>query len=123
MANDWAMVGYLPVFIAALVRVTGFNVIYNRRLLTRTVLWGLAGLSLYLLLPVLHSFSSHGEVGFWAALKANLRFQKDALRVFRRPAFQVLALTSLLPVLVLSIRWKSHTVQFGDDSPAGSVSH
>ena len=31
MANDWAMVGYLPIFIAALVRITGFGVIYNRR--------------------------------------------------------------------------------------------
>jgi len=119
MANDWAMIGYLPVFIAALVRITGFGVIYNRRLLRRTVLWGLAGLGLYLWLPLLHSLSSPGTVGFWAALKANLKSQKDALTFLRRPAFRVLALMSLLPVLVLSIRWKSHTLQFGDDSRLG----
>ncbi len=119
MANDWAMIGYLPIFIAALVRITGFGVIYNRRLLRRTLLWGLVGLSLYLWLPVLHSFSWQGAVGFWAALKANLKSQKDVLGFLRRPAFRVLALTSLLPLLVLSIRWKSHTVQFGDDSRLG----
>jgi len=119
MANDWAMIGYLPIFIAALVRITGFGVIYNRRLLRRTVLWGLAGLSLYLWLPVLHSFSWQGAVGFWGALKANLKLQKDAASFLRRPAFRGLALTSLLPLLVLSIRWKSHTVQFGDDSRLG----
>jgi hypothetical protein len=67
MVNDWAMIGYLPIFIAALVRITGFGVIYNRRLLRRTILWGLAGLCLYLWLPVLHHFSSQGAVGFWVA--------------------------------------------------------
>ena len=119
MANDWAMIGYLPVFIAALVRITGFGVIYNRRLLRRTVLWGLAGLSLYLWLPVFHSLSSQETVGFWAALKANVKSQKDTLGFLRRPAFRVLALTSLLPLLVLSIRWRSHTVQYGDDTRLG----
>jgi tetratricopeptide (TPR) repeat protein len=119
MANDWALIGYLPVFIAALVRITGFGVIYNRRLLRRTVVWGLAGLSLYLLLPALHSFSSQESVGFWAALKANLKLQKDAVGFLRGPRFRTLALASLLPMLVLSIRWKSHTVQFGDDTRLG----
>ena len=79
MANDWALIGYLPIFIAALVRITGFGVIYNRRMLRRTVLWGLAGLSLYLLLPTVHSFSWPGAVGFWEALKGNLKLQKEAL--------------------------------------------
>ena len=119
VANDWALIGYFPVFIAALVRITGFGVIYNRRLLQRTVVWGLAGLSLYLLLPALQSFSSQEAVGFWEALKANLKLQKEAVGFLRGPTFRILALTSLLPLLVLSIRWKSHTVQFGDDTRLG----
>ena len=57
--------------------------------------------------------------GLWPALKANLRQQKHALTLLQRPAFRILALTSLLPILVLSIRWKSLTVQSSDDSRLG----
>lgn len=119
MANNWALIGYLPIFLAALLWITSFGIIYNKRLVLRMALYGSAGLSLYLLLPALRHFSSPAEFDFWAALKANLRHQKEGLSLLLRPAFRVLALTSLLPMLVLSIRWKSHTVQSGDDSRLG----
>ncbi len=119
MANNWAMVGYFPVFCVAILRTTGFGLFLNRRLLLRLAIWGLAGLSLYLLLPVLGSLSPDGQVDFWGALKVHLKFQKGALVGLRSPAMRVLALTWLLPLIVLSIRWKSHTVQLGDDTPLG----
>ena len=87
--------------------------------LMRMAGWGLAGLSLYLLLPALQGFSPHGQVDFWTALKANLKSQKEILVCFRRPAFRALLVASLLPVVVLSIRWRSHSVQFGDDTRLG----
>ena len=90
MANNWAMIGYLPVFLAAVVRLKGFGV-FNVRFLLRLSLWGMAGLSLYLLLPGLHSISSEAQVDFWTALKSNLRSQWGALNVLRAPGFKVLA--------------------------------
>jgi len=119
MANNWTLVAFLPVFLAALLRLKGYGSFLERRFLLRMAALGSMGLGLYLLLPVVSSLSSHSEVGFWAALKAHLKFQKDALAYLRRPAFVILAITSLLPILLLSIRWKSHSVQFGDDTRLG----
>jgi tetratricopeptide (TPR) repeat protein len=50
-------------------------------------------------------------------LKANLRFQRDVLSAFPRGALLVLGLTCLLPMLVISIRWKSEVPHSGDDNP------
>jgi tetratricopeptide (TPR) repeat protein len=119
MANNWALIGYSPLFLLVLLRAKGLGPFLERRFLVRMGLWGLAGLSLYLFLPALQSFSSEVHSGFWAALKAHLRAQRTALGDLRNPSFRMLALASLLPLLVLSIRWKSHTVQFGDDSRLG----
>ena len=119
MANNWALVAFLPVFIAAILRMKGFGPFRQRRFLLRMAISGLAGLSLYLLLPAIHGLSPHGQLGFWTALKAHVKAQNEVLGYLRRPAFRVLAVTSLLPVLVLSIRWKSHSVQFGDDTRLG----
>src|SRR5207249_674379 len=119
MANNWAMIGFLPVFLIAILRAKGYRPFLERSFLTRMACWGLAGLSLYLLLPALQGFSPHGQVDFWTALKANLKSQKEILVYFRRPAFRALLVASLLPVFVLSIRWKSHSVQFGDDTRLG----
>jgi tetratricopeptide (TPR) repeat protein len=119
MANNWAMIGYFPVFLAAIFRLKGFGMVYDARFLFRMTLWGLAGLSLYLLLPALHSLSIRPQLGFWPALRVNLGSQKSMLSSLQVPAFKALAVASLLPLLVLSIRWKSHTVQISDDSRLG----
>ncbi len=119
MANNWALVAFLPVFIAAIMRLKGYGPFRERTFLLRMTLWGMGGLSLYLLLPTIHGLSPHEPVGFWVALKAHLKSQKEILSYLRRPAFRVLAVTSLLPILVLAIRWKSHSVQFGDDTRLG----
>jgi len=119
MANNWAMIGFFPIFVVAILRVKGYGPFRERPFILRMAAWGLAGLSLYLLLPTMASLSSHGQVNFWTALKAHLKSQKEILGYFRRPAFRALAVASVLPVLVLSIRWKSHSLQFGDDTRLG----
>ncbi len=119
MANNWAMIGFFPIFVAAILRAKGYGPFRERPFLMRMIAWGLAGLSLYLLLPTVASLFSHGQVDFWTALKAHLKSQKEILGYFRRPAFRALAVASVLPVLVLSIRWKSHSLQFADDTPLG----
>jgi tetratricopeptide (TPR) repeat protein len=118
MTNDWATIGYLPIFVLTILRLKG-GAFFSRPFLLRMGLLGAAGLSLYLLLPAMASPSSHAHLDFWTALKFNLKAQKEMLASLRNPTFRALALASLVPILMLSIRWKSHTIQFNDDSRLG----
>ena len=115
MTSDWVVIGLFPVFVVALIWIRGLS-FFNLRFLQRMLLFGLIGCSLYLLLPLLASLSSIEPVGFGTALKANLLNQKSLVVMFPRKVFVLMALTSLLPVLVLSIRSE---LQFGDTSPLG----
>ncbi len=119
MANSWVIAGYFPIFLGAIIWVKGFRRFWDWRFLLRMAFWGLAGLSFYFLLPMVQSLSSHGHLSFGMALKAYLKSQLAALIYLRMPEFRVLLLTLLLPFVLLAIRWKSHTVQFTDDSRVG----
>src|SRR5204863_9513386 len=99
-----------------IVRVKGYGPFREPAFLRRMARWGLLGLSFFLLLPFVNALSPHSGVDFLTALKAHLKSQIEFLNYMRRPRFRILAVASLLPVLVLSIRWKSHTVQFADDT-------
>ena len=85
MANDWTMVGYFPVFLAAILWLKGWS-FFNVRFLLRMALWGLAGLSLYLVLPAVQALHPVVHLGFWSALKANLKAQREALSWFPKGA-------------------------------------
>ncbi|MCU0783789.1 MAG: DUF2723 domain-containing protein [Verrucomicrobia bacterium] len=123
MTNNFAMWGFLPVFIAALVWIRGMS-FFNPRFLGRMALWLLAGLSLYLLLPLLANLSNIQSVGFWPALKANLALQKNIIffypklptRGLENLEWVVLVVVCVLPILLFSIRWPSY---FGDSSKIG----
>src|SRR5205823_2695851 len=78
ITNNWAMIGFFPLFLAALVWIKGLD-FFNARFLTRMFVWGLAGLSLYLLLPIVQSATDIASIPFWAALKANVGSQKIIL--------------------------------------------
>jgi tetratricopeptide (TPR) repeat protein len=115
MCNNWALMVYFPIFLVALIRLKGLEIL-NVRFLLRLGFWGLAGLSFYLLLPLVNSLSSVHHMSFWPTLKANLRFQKQSLNAFRHSGLLPLALTTFLPLLVISFRWKS-----GYNNPSGRV--
>ncbi len=125
MTNNWAMFAFLPVFLASMIWFKGLE-FFNLRFLGRALLLGALGLCFYLLLPVVASVSSHGEIGIWEALKPHLADQKNFLGMLfnRNMLFRgdhpmwVLALPSLLPVLAISLRWPSY---FGDPSQIGVV--
>ena len=163
MTNNWAMLGYFPLFVFAVLIVKGFGlkrvtkplpprkprarplwvrkilakigirqnavpkpvypvfkpVVFDTQFFVRIALWGLAGLSFYFLLPLVQSLSPHSSIGFWPALKANLRFQKTFLVALRSPAFRILAIASLLPILVLVIGWKSQPANSGYETRRG----
>jgi tetratricopeptide (TPR) repeat protein len=122
MAETWAMVGFFPLFIAALVwtRRLGF---FNLRFLGWLFLCGLAGALFYLWLPLVAVLSHQIQLTFWQALKSNLSAQFFMVKLFfTRPDFrqavELMSLASLLPALFLSFRWKS---SFGDSSHIGSA--
>ena len=133
MANNWGLVPFLPLFLLALVRTKRLRFFSLRtirridrsgwerakpalhtdlRWFLRMTLLGLAGLSLVLVLPLLQVFSPDSALSFWQALKAVAGSYWTTLymlaRVFWRNYRDVallLAAASLLPVLLMSIRW------------------
>lgn len=119
MTSDWLFVAFGPLFLGAVIWLCGLS-FFSLRFLGRLMLCGLAGLSLYLLLPLLASLSKIEPLGFWEALRMNVAAQKYVLtllpQIFPKNVFLLLSLTSLLPVFVMSIRWASH---FGDSSQVG----
>jgi tetratricopeptide (TPR) repeat protein len=120
MADNWAMIGFFPLFFAAIIWTRKLD-FFNLQFLGRMLLSGLAGMLFYLLLPLLIASAHKVPVTFWQALKSNLYAQSFMPKLFFlrpdfRQAVELLSLTSLLPVLLLSIRWKS---SFGDNSKLG----
>jgi len=120
MSNDWAMVCFLPVFLAALIWIRGLS-FFNSRFFGRMVLCGLLGTLFYLLLPLLVVISDKVPVTFWEVLKFNLSSQFGVVKAFFisgdvRETLGLLSLSSLVPVLMLAIRWHS---SFGDSSQMG----
>ncbi|MGA2853778.1 MAG: DUF2723 domain-containing protein, partial [Verrucomicrobiota bacterium] len=123
MADDWGMVGFFPLFLAVIVALRGLS-FFKLRFLGRMLLCGLAGLSFFLLLPLLAVASHKMPVTFWQLLKFNLVPAYGVLHAYLTYGFHPqlyleqlsLLLAYLMPLFVLSIRWKS---SFGDDSRIG----
>jgi tetratricopeptide (TPR) repeat protein len=123
MTNNWALVGFFPLFVAALVWIRGLS-FFNLRFLKRMVLGGLLGLSLIFLLPVSAAISGRLPMTFWEILKTSLAPQYNVLKLYffcilHPPQYLeslALLLAYLVPLFVMSIRWKA---AFGDHSPIG----
>src|SRR5207245_1279839 len=81
MTNNWAMVGLLPVFLAALIWIQGLE-FFNLRFLARMAGWGCLGVSLYLLLPLVLVLSGAVTTSFWDVLWWEVLTQKNILVKF-----------------------------------------
>ena len=121
MANGWMIFCLFPGFLIMLFWVRGLS-FFNARFMFRMFLCGVAGLLLYLVLPLIHMASANRAWSFWAVLKANLAYDKNAFLFFSwRAPLNVrlsLAMASLLPVLLIGIRWPTN---FGDTSRLGGI--
>lgn len=120
MTNNWALVGLAPLFLIAILWVKGLG-FFNLQFLLRLFLWGLLGLTLYLLMPFLQSQADIGQIPFWTSLKEQLRGQKATLGAiygFFKDNYRVvvIAATSVVPLFFIALKWKS---SFGDNSPTG----
>jgi tetratricopeptide (TPR) repeat protein len=118
--DNWALTAFLPVFIAAIIWLRGLE-FFNVRFLARMALCGLAGMTLFVLKPALVKFDPEFSVGFWQMLKANLRIDwlvvKSITHGDVRHNLMIMSVTTLLPVLVMAIRWSA---TFGDNSRIGA---
>ena len=118
--NGSALVGFFPLFVAAIIWTRKLS-FFNVQFLQRMALCGVAGMLFYFLLPVLAAVTHKVPVTFWQALKLSLAGQAQVVKAFFmqpeiRKTVLLLSLTSLVPLLLLSIRWKT---SFGDSSKVG----
>ncbi len=129
MTNNWAMIGFFPLFLAALIWIKGLG-FFNTRFLTTMFVYGTLGLLFYFVLPFKASAFGSIHAGFWETLKANLVAQKSFVMALpfnksallqgldgNRPIW-VLGLPALLPLFFVAIRWPSY---FGDPSKLGNA--
>lgn len=119
VTNNWALIGFFPLFLVSLIWIKGISFFKARFVLTMTGL-GFAGLLLYLLLPIVWAFSKNPDITFWDVLRANWMNQKMFLfnaRPLRSRAL-LLSLTSIFPVLIMGVRWGSVS---GETSMVGAA--
>ena len=105
ITNNWAMIAFFPLFLTALIWIRGLH-FFNLSFLGRMFICGLAGLSLYLLLPIVQSHSDIMAIPFWQGLKSNLGNQEGILAMLfknGRSTIGLLGLTSLVPIFIIGI--------------------
>lgn len=121
MSENWALLGFFPVFVMMLIWLRKLD-FFNLYFLQRMTLCGLAGMLLYLLLPLTVKLSAHYPVTFWQAIKPGLRADWMVLKLLKqgvvRQDLALMSLTSLLPAFVMAIRWSAN---FGDSSRVGTT--
>jgi len=117
ITNNWAMIGYFPLFLGAVIWIKGLS-FFNGRFLLKSAGLGLLGLCLYFLLPLVVSSQFSDSAGMMDFLKLQLGNQKAIIVGFRKSVVMVLALTSIVPVMAIGVRWPS---SFGDTSAAGAM--
>lgn len=119
MAEDSVFVCFAPVFLAAIIWLKKLE-FFHVRFLIRMALFWLAGLAFIFLLPIVAISTADFNLGFWEALKPNIRADWLAVKSFKtiKISLAQAALSSLLPILLMSLRWSA---SFGDNSRMGTV--
>jgi tetratricopeptide (TPR) repeat protein len=118
VVNNYAMVAFFPAFLLALLWIKGAT-FFRWRFVLGMFLCGLAGLLLYLVLPLVESATDLAGFSFWELLRSYWGHQKFMLlQPATRYVIVICSLTSLVPVLFIGIRWPA---QFGEASAAGNA--
>ena len=124
MAENWAMIGFFPLFLTAIIWIRGIGIL-DLRFVSRMMICGTVGLLFYLLLPLLAVTSGNVPTTFWEMLRLNLLPAHAILKAIgtcilnpmQSLQYVALVLAYLLPILVMAIRWSA---TFGDSSQIGS---
>ncbi|MCF7708551.1 MAG: tetratricopeptide repeat protein [Verrucomicrobia bacterium] len=117
ITNNWAMIGFLPAFLLAVVWIKGIE-FFNTRFILGMLGMGLLGLLVYLVLPIIEVFGAPTSFSFWELLKTQIVMQKNILLQVPKYIVLLCGATSLLPVFLIGIKWPR---QMGDTSVAGNI--
>ncbi|MGC9942488.1 MAG: tetratricopeptide repeat protein [Verrucomicrobiota bacterium] len=121
IAESWAFVGYIPIFITAIIWLRKLD-FFNLQFLARMAWCGLGGILFLFLLPIMAILSGKFHLSFWEALRPALNADWSLITSISygdvRHQLILLSLSSFVPVLVMSIRWSAN---FGDSSHAGTT--
>lgn len=115
-AGTWGMTGFLPLFLVAVIWVKGVR-FFDGRFLTRAMLCAAAGFAFILFGPVMQKLAGN-PASLIQLLRMDLGLQKSVIGGFPKYVLLMFGLTSLLPLLLMGIRWPS---SFGDLSAAGAT--
>lgn len=115
MADNWLLLYLFPAFLGALIWIRGLS-FFNSRFLLTLSLCGLAGLSFFFVFPIIGTHEHLPGIGFWDIVRHILVTIKSFHGYFPRELLLPLCLTSLIPIIVIGIRWASY---FGDSSQIG----
>ncbi|MGE3310338.1 MAG: tetratricopeptide repeat protein [Limisphaerales bacterium] len=116
-ANDWGVIAFCPLFFAAILWSKGIG-FFEAGFLIRTTLAGLAGTLFYLIPPIVLQATGQADGSIFELLRTQLAIQRTYILAFPRATLAFSSLASILPLLVMAIRWPS---TFGDMSAAGSA--
>ena len=105
ITSNWAMIGFAPLYLVAVIWLRGWS-FFDAGFLARVTGFGLAGLLLYFLIPLVSVVGSVTDLGFWTSLKANLVYQKTYLLGIPRGRPLLLFLVMVLPLGLIAIRWQ-----------------
>ncbi len=104
VANNWALIGFFPCFLLALIWIKRMG-FFNWRFVLRMTGWGVLGLLLYGLIPLLGAI--HHDGSFWELLRQKLSEQKIYLTHLPRYYAFVAGTATLVPLFFASINWPS----------------
>jgi tetratricopeptide (TPR) repeat protein len=114
MTNNWALLGYLPFFLVALIWIKGIS-FFNLRFLAKCIGFGLLGMIPYLIMAGVAS-SAYAGGTFWEQLRAHVAQQKNIVLSMPRSPVVVLSIPTVMALLFAGIRWPSF---HGEVSAAG----
>ena len=121
LTENWALVGFLPVFVIAILWLRGLE-FFKLRFLLRMTLCGLAGMLFFLVLPVVGKMNGNFSMTFWELLKPAWQLDWQVIHALSnddvRQNLLIMSATTFLPVLVMAIRWSA---SFGDHSRMGTA--
>ena len=115
MSDGWLAMGLFPVAVASVIWIKGLRA-FEPDFIRKVALSGLAGLLLLFLLPLMNQLNPNSGGGFWVTLGNTLSEDKKIIMGFPRLVALMLLLTTLLPFLVIGVKWGT---SFGDNSPFG----
>ena len=104
VANNWALIGFFPCFLLALIWIKRKE-FFQWRFGLRMTGWAPLGLLLYGLIPLWGAL--HHDGSFWGLLRQKLAEQHVYLTRLRRYYAFLCGATTLLPLVFAAIRWPS----------------